>query len=127
MLRFAIGSMLLAGAPVVAAPKQFTPAQKTQIVAQIKDQLLDGDSAKWRWPAIMADDATYCGFFNAKNRMGGYTGFKPFMISYTIGKDGKAIVHLSYLSTDDPMAMPSFMAASLCKGAGYSLTDIPPE
>jgi hypothetical protein len=46
--------------------------------AAVADQLKDPDSAKFRKVAIVR--GSVCGEINAKNSMGGYVGYKRFMV-----------------------------------------------
>ena len=87
--------MPIAAAPVVAAkdvvagsaenpvkkkPPLITVAEKAAIRAEFRKTLTDPESARFRWLARKSPDGnTYCGFINAKNRFGGYVGFKPYI------------------------------------------------
>lgn len=45
-------------------------------------KLMDGVSARYIWPARKTAN-WYCGFVNAKNMMGAYTGWRQFSVSFT--------------------------------------------
>ncbi|MFC0666264.1 hypothetical protein ACFSKY_00215 [Azotobacter chroococcum] len=51
--------------------------------SELKRKLYDGDSAQFRNEQVYRVDGitTVCGEVNAKNRMGGYTGFQPFAVA----------------------------------------------
>ena len=60
-------------------------AERKVIVGEVGDQLADGVTAQWRWPAFSPGGkawigSTYCGWVNAKNKFGAYVGFRPYMI-----------------------------------------------
>lgn len=48
---------------------------------EVRAQLVDPDSAKFRNIRIF-ENGNYCGEVNAKNRMGGYSGFVEFSKTY---------------------------------------------
>ena len=60
-------------------------AATAYLKGQIQDQLIDPDSALFRnvhfYPPVHNAHGHYalCGELNAKNRMGGYTGYTPFL------------------------------------------------
>lgn len=108
-------------------PLRFTDAQKAEIVAQIKDKLVDGQSAQWRWADRAPGKDWYCGFVNAKNSFGGYTGFRPYVILYGINDTGKAGVVVFHLANDNPRSRDSLTVVNLCPANGYSLSNVPPE
>jgi hypothetical protein len=129
-LRAALLAIALASAPASAetwdSPPPFNAATKGSLQAAVKDRLLDGDSAKWRWLPFRNDQTTvaqYCGFVNAKNRMGGYIGFNPVWVT-GYWKDG-AFVPLSAEFASGPYM--DGLAARMCVAAGYSMDKIPPE
>lgn len=63
-----------------------TPAEQSAIKAYFDATLLDGPSARWRFPRRVKSERSYCGFVNAKNRMGAYTGWAPFIVTLERGK-----------------------------------------
>lgn len=112
-------------------PYSLSPASKRDIIAQVKDKLLDGESARWRWPKHVAEFGLYCGFVNAKNRMGAYTGFTPFMVLGGVGDGPKATgqfkVFSATLATDNPSDGDTVVVNKMCADKGYDLSSIPPE
>lgn len=72
--------------PIVKSePVTMTSARKAQIEGVILARLVDPDSAKFRNVRIRdvtldtgVQERRVCGQFNAKNRMGGYSGFEYF-------------------------------------------------
>ena len=70
---------LLAALAAVPAPVQ------EQAKAHFDMQLFDGQSARWRFEGQVPETELVCGYVNAKNRLGAYTGFQPF---YFNPKDG---------------------------------------
>jgi len=75
MKKFALLFVLFCGL-AHAGPKE------TRLVATSKailaDQLKDPDSAKYRRVAVIR--GSVCGEINAKNSMGGYVGYRRFMV-----------------------------------------------
>jgi len=62
-----------------ATPEEIATAQ-----AAINRQLADPGSSQFKITTIRhigsAGAVVFCGFVNAKNQFGGYTGFKPFVL-----------------------------------------------
>jgi hypothetical protein len=112
-------------------PYSLSPANKRDIVAQVKDKLLDGESARWRWPKHVAEFGLYCGFVNAKNRMGAYTGFTPFMVLGGVGDGPKSTGEYKVFSVtmgrDNPDDTDTSVIMKMCADKGYDLSSIPPE
>lgn len=59
-----------------------TPEEIAKAQAAISRQLLDAGSAQFKITAIrhVGKAVVFCGFVNAKNQFGGYTGFRPFVL-----------------------------------------------
>lgn len=83
MIRFLRGVVIagLLAAPVAAAePYNLTKSDMAEIEQSVRRKLKDPESARFR--AFTARKTEYgaivCGFVNAKNSYGGYTGFAPF-------------------------------------------------
>lgn len=68
-----IAMLLAAAAPVVTA------AEKAHAIEVVKDRLKDPDSARFRDIKKMSDGGI-CGWVNAKNEYGGYSGYQVFFI-----------------------------------------------
>ena len=49
---------------------------------KLDEQLLDGASARFKWLPLKNSKGFYCGLLNAKNYLGAYTGFKPFLAEF---------------------------------------------
>lgn len=113
------------------APYDLTARNKQDIIKQVKDKLLDGESARWRWPKHVAAFGMYCGFVNAKNRMGAYTGFTPFMVFGGVGdgpkSTGEYAVMQSTFASDDVSDSDTAIVNKMCTDNGYDLSSIPPE
>lgn len=83
----------LSGTSFGADPPKFS---KALIIEKLKEDLVDPDSAKFRnWSKLKRDFTGYehyrfvwhgCVEVNAKNRMGGYTGYKTY--KYRAFEDG---------------------------------------
>ena len=72
---------------VFAAP--LSSEYQHRIAAEVSDKLKDGESARFRWPDIGRDPTVYCGWVNAKNSYGGYTGFELFFALLALDVSGK--------------------------------------
>jgi hypothetical protein len=103
--------------------KPLTAANKQQIATAIRNLLKDPDSARFRWPAVR-EWGLYCGWVNAKNSYGGYTGFQPFMIIGGVGdgprSDGKFLVIKAEIGGGDGIV------EKMCVDHGFDMSG-PPE
>lgn len=119
------GTPYVANTPTPLAVSISTPKYRALAEAAILDKLVDPDSAKFRWPY----DFTYgewrtpkkyegyltCGMVNARNRMGGFTGFQYFAV---VIKDDA----ISYIDLDNG-ARPG-INAYLCEKASSRFTPL---
>lgn len=100
-----VAAAVLAAGACSAAPVDATKEKRqqeqrdAQLIEAAKKaiaySLIDPDSAKFREIFVAPNRAAVCGQVNAKNRMGGYTGFQRFMYSPTkqgIDGDGSYFV-----------------------------------
>lgn len=94
------------------------PALQAKIKRHFDADLLDGPSARWKWPAMRKSaKGLYCGWVNAKNKLGAYTGWKPFYVFEVNGKvDGEI---------DDGQSSTAIMLDVLCTQKGYDITEPP--
>lgn len=79
--------MIMAAAP---AERPLKPAEAAAIKHTIEAQLVDPASAQFRMGPLRPASEYYCGLVNAKNRMGGYNGFEPFMVRFNPDRTIKA-------------------------------------
>lgn len=63
--------------------------------------LVDAPSARWRWPNQERDRDFYCVWINAKNRMGGYTGWEIHAVQFRDGKPGALTITLENMGNGD--------------------------
>ena len=61
----------------------------------------DPASAQWRNEVLSADNKTLCGEVNAKNSMGGYVGFKP----YIANQKGYLLIRHGLLQSPDAVQL----------------------
>lgn len=104
----------------------FNAETRSKVESSLRDKLFDGESARWRWLPAKDDGTTvaqYCGFVNAKNRIGGYVGFQPV---WATGRwtGGKFKLFVSFVGGD---SYGTHMATSMCKNAGYAMDSMPSE
>lgn len=77
-----------------AMARDLTLKEKAIIVKAVKRDLVDPESARFKWvklaPEINTKDALawYCGLVNSKNSFGGYVGDAPFAV-LVAWKNGK--------------------------------------
>lgn len=109
-----------------SAPRALTDRNKADIVRQIKDDLTDGESARWRWPR-QVDSAVYCGWVNAKNRMGAYAGWAPFLVIGTVATTGEFKTYGATFATGDLSDRATIVVYRMCSESGYDLSNPPPE
>lgn len=78
--------------------------------------LIDGASARYIWP-IQKNDVGYCGWVNAKNTFGAYTGYRIF---YVLGARTNAGIY----KVNGP---PDFdeIAERMCRDLGYPVHSPP--
>ena len=69
--------MMILALALAAAPP--SAAMKSAVEKAVRYELKDPESARFKWPQV-SNAYYYCGFVNAKNSRGGYTGFEPFHI-----------------------------------------------
>lgn len=113
-------------AATAASSAPLRPADKATIAKVVKNQLKDADSAKFRWPAPRAF-GLYCGWVNAKNSYGGYTGFEPFMVTGGIGdgpkSKGEFLAFDATIGSDDDLAI----VLKMCAEQGFDMSKPPPS
>lgn len=86
-----------------------TAAEKQAALKYFGDVLRDAPSARWRWSGTWAD-GWVCGEVNAKNAMGGYTGFQKFAYRDGVGvlsEDGRNDIW----GVQAPCLKPQFFSA----------------
>jgi hypothetical protein len=103
------GAVALIAAPMImaAAPAEraLRAAEETAIKHAIEAQLVDPASAQFRMGPIRTASEYYCGLVNAKNRMGGYNGFEPFMVRFNPDRTIKIVLLPG--ATKGPFGAPS--------------------
>ena len=118
-------TLLISSAIAGAAPtKPLTAAHKLQIAKHVKALLKDPDSAKFKWPAP-TEFGLYCGWVNAKNSYGGYTGFEPFMVLGGVGdgpkSDGSFLVFQTTIGSGDDL----LTVVKMCSEHGFDMKKPP--
>jgi hypothetical protein len=104
------------------ATRALTEAEKTVVRTAIGAELNDPDSAAYRWQDVKTVDLRprYCVEVNAKNRYGGYVGFKPVMVQTTINNG--VITGIEKVWWPDA-SVPEGLTfqISACRGYGYNV------
>lgn len=125
---FSLILALLAGfddSPVWQAPNA---QMKSVVMSAIGRKLLDADSAKFVWPKENANGVVYCGWVNSRNSVGGYVGYRPFMIigSHMAGPKGRTDYRASSAYVYDPTDhVESAGIGSGCAKGGFDLSRVP--
>lgn len=111
-----------------AVERLLTPAETTIIQEAIKAKLLDPGAAQFRMNEYRVGSAYYCAIVNAKNRMGGYTGFQPFLIRL-VDDDSTArpvapitSLRAAVLDRDDNEGVITRAITERCTREGYRLS-----
>lgn len=94
-----------------------TAQEQASIKNAFEDVLLDAASARFRWPKL-ASEASYCGWVNAKNAVGAFTGWQQYYLIYSMSKDNKLVVIGTPILSNDPKM--GSVASKMCIRAGYS-------
>lgn len=98
----------------VAASSLPTQAVQSAIKEAVGKKLADPLSAQYDWQPAQ-EGVVYCGWVNAKNQFGAYSGYQPFMVLYVVNEQsGKAMV--SKVDLEDYIVTP------MCLRKGYRLT-----
>lgn len=124
----ALAAVIMLGATPAFAAAPLNPGEKAAIVKAFDALLLDGLSARWRWPTPAEEGTaiTYCGFVNGKNSMGAYTGYRPFMVALVRrNKPRQPIASLATLG--NPGSDDEQITITLCTRHGYDVSEIPAE
>ena len=101
-----------------STPTTLTAADTKAIHEGIRKALKDPDSARYGTMTASVNEkgsVTVCGFVNAKNSFGGYTGEKPFVgiLSRNLGLF--SIIGMGGGESDD------FAVRHVCRGAGLTV------
>ena len=108
---------------MTATPAPLIPRDREAIKAFVADKLYDGESARWRWP-LAREPAGYCGWVNAKNRMGAYVGWRLYYVFYLSGAGGVKVLRARMTGDDDA---ETAKINSLCADDGYDISGPPPK
>lgn len=123
--------MIIAMLMAASQPQPLTIQQRTDIIRHVKDELLDGESARWRWPLAQPGFGVYCGWVNAKNSYGAYIGWRLYRIIGGVGGNNNPMKTFSVISftltNDDPDDSTSNVAKQTCSERGYNIERPPLE
>ncbi len=96
-----------------AVSTELTEKQKSAIKAAVGMNLLDEDSAKYKFPEVK--DKVYCGLVNDKNQSGEYAGSQVFKV---VLLSSDSVLFLGLDSADSQALSTS------CAQKGYNLADL---
>jgi hypothetical protein len=100
-------------------PRKATPDEVQGITEALKSRLKDPDSAKVSGVKISADGKTACGYVNAKNSYGGYTGDSAFYVMVFQNDAGEEVYGVVGIDSGNEVA-----AAIMCGKNGVKLHDV---
>lgn len=114
---------IVVGTPAAAEP--IDEDLRGKIRTAVRAKLNDPDSARFRWlPRV--EGSVYCGFVNAKNRLGGYAGFAPFMVMIVPGTRGPVVMAMD-VSSADPSSSSYRARISICQEKGMNMSALPED
>lgn len=122
MLLLGLGFYLAAATSGVSssgAQRFVTRADRIAVRKAVTETLKDPESAHFRWTKRLGKDSTYCGWVNAKNSYGGYTGFMPFVAIVATLSDGSSVATTLDLGGSDNVDFIS----NFCVSKGVDLSD----
>jgi hypothetical protein len=125
----ACAALSLAASTAVAAPtmRPLTAAERGILEHAVRAIFLDPDSAKVQLGPDNPEARDYCGIANGKNRMGGYTGYKPFSVRVIRDRNKRitgTVARPSILETKGEKDVDLFTGIGLdiCKEKGFRVT-----
>lgn len=83
-------------------PIELTPSRRAAVEAGVRESLKDPESARFgrMWAARQDDTIHVCGYVNAKNSFGGYTGDSLFAGILVEGTRGRVFLNAGILGPD---------------------------
>lgn len=120
LLAAAIAAMIGTVADAQATTRLLTDDEKAVVKAAIEAELNDPGSATYRWEPVKTANvpSRYCVEVNAKNRYGGYVGFKPIMVQTTVVNDAITGVGKVWFP-DESVPEGLRFQISACRAFGY--------
>lgn len=111
---------------LVIALRPLTAAEARVIQSAVRDELVDPDSSNFKMLPLSKNSDRYCAYVNAKNRFGGYDGFRAFTVYVTKNPAGQVIEasHPSVENRRDPLMAD--LKRAVCAGQGYDLPILGP-
>lgn len=130
-IHYAIAFALLAGltAPATAkkppreliAPRPITEPEKALVRDALRQIMKDPSSAQFKWRADVYDGSIYCAEFNAKNVLGGYVGFTPYVAVIEAGT-----VTIRNIATPGRRDGSIYLVRAICGKAGVNMDEVLP-
>lgn len=119
---------VIIAAASVAAPSQdpqfihraLTPVEMRIIQSSVRESLSDPDSATFKMLPLSEESEKYCAYVNAKNRFGGYVGYRSFSVFIT--KSGKGdVIAAEHASIESNDAFVANLGKAMCSIEGYEM------
>lgn len=85
-----VAGCTIAGAILLSRPKPPEPPKPDpfqEVKAAVAAKMVDPESARFQALSEKVTGIVYCGAVNAKNRMGGYVGFRKFYATKSVSGD----------------------------------------
>jgi hypothetical protein len=114
------GTIRCSMADAQTTTRPLTDDEKAVVKTAIETELNDPGSATYKWEPVKTAGvpSRYCVEVNAKNRYGGYVGFKPIMVQTTVVNDVITAVGKVWFP-DESVPEGLRFQISVCKAYGY--------
>lgn len=124
LLGVALGFGICANVQAAVTTRPLSKTEQAVVKDAMGDVMFDPDSALYQFKPFVSGSNIVCGKINAKNRMGGYVGYRTFAVEVTLkaGRVASAKLPDHYQITDDPELIEIFDAGD-CRKAGYQAPD----
>jgi hypothetical protein len=122
LLAAAVTATIVTTADAQTTTRPLTDDEKAVVEAAIEAKLNDPGSAIYRWEPVKTANVPprYCVEVNAKNRYGGYVGFKPIMVQTAVVNDVITAASRVWFPDESVPEGLGFQIAA-CQGYGYDV------
>lgn len=122
-MRYAIVcSLVLALSFPASAQERLSDPLRESVRTALRENLRDPASAQFRWLPRVDGEILYCGFVNAKNAFGGYTGFVPYL-AILPGEDAQSgHVTIFEIGSGDADGFSNRFILTQCAEVGFDMS-----
>ena len=110
--------------------RELIQRERHELISYFTSKVADPDSLEFRFPPLLSNkyrsgySDDYCFYFNAKNKYGGYVGYRPAMVH--VKQDSEGVTGFGNISTAiSANAAIVDLENNLCKSYGYEITMAP--